>query len=194
MNLLRILYLSVFVTYALAAPSLSPPVLDTSKNDMLLPRRALSPRVPPGVITNQPAVGHVRWGNYPITFLITTAILPIASAVLPLADFYRQAHLAVINALTSGLTTNTFSFTLGALKLYVDTLDGGHIDWQMLIEFTNQMVVFATRGVTEHYVALVRDRVAGTLTAVALETGASMWLSGGSRSGLPTVKPLNQKA
>ena len=186
MNLLRILYLSAFFTYALAMPSPSSHVLDFSKNDIPLPRRALSPRVPPknpGLITNQPNVGHVKWGNYPITFLSTTAILPIAGAAIPLADFYRQAHGAVINAITSGLTTNTYSFTLGALKLYVDTLDGEHIDWQMLIQFTSQMVGFTNRGVTDHYVALVRDRLAGTLTVVALETAAgqaSMWLNGGT--------------
>ena len=186
MNLLRILYLSVFFTYALAAPSLSPHVLDTSKNDIPLPRRALSPRVPPknpGFITNQPKVGHVSWGPYPITFLSTTAILPIASAATPLANFYTQAHGAIITAITSGLTTNTYSFTLGALKLVVNTLDGDHIDWQMLIRFTSQMVYFANRGVTDQYVALVRDRIAGTLTVVALETAAGqarMWLNGGT--------------
>ena len=186
MNLLRILYLSVLFTYALAALSLPPHALDTSRNDIPLPQRALSPRVPPknpGFITSQPNVGHVKWGNYPITFLSTTAILPIASAAQPLADFYGQAHVAVINAITSGLTTNTYSFTLGALKLIVDTLDGEHIDWQMLIQFTSQMVYFANRGVTDQYVALVRDRIAGTLTVVALETAAgqgSMWLNGGT--------------
>ena len=175
MHLLRILYLSAFFTYALAAPSPSPHVLDPSKNDIALPRRALSPRVPPknpGFITNQPNVGHTRWGNYPITFLTTTAILPIASAAIPLADFYGQAHVAIINAITSGLTTNTYSFTLGALKLVVDTLDGEHIDWQMLIQFTSRMVGFANMGVTDQYVALVRDRIAGSLTVVALETAA----------------------
>ncbi|KAM0800323.1 hypothetical protein BDR22DRAFT_821805 [Usnea florida] len=187
MNLLRILYFSVFFTFALAAPSSSSPhVLDPSENDILLPHRALSPRVPPkgwGVITNQPTVSHTTWGNYPITFLATTAILPIAGAATPMADFYRQAHVAIINAITSGLTTNTYSFTFGALKLYVDTLDGGHIDWQMLIHFTSRMVGWSNRGVTDFYVALVRDRVAGSLTVVALETAAgtaSMWLSGGA--------------
>ena len=187
MNLLRILYLSVFFTYTLAAPSLSPPVRDTSKNDIPLPRRRdLAPRVPPknpGYITNQPTTSHARWGRYPITFLTTTAILPIAGAAIPLAEFYRQAALAIINAITSGLTTHTFSFTLGALKLYVDTLDGGSIDWHMLIEFTSRMVGYANQGVTDFYVALVRDIGAGSLTVVAFETAsglASMWLNGGS--------------
>lgn len=185
MHLLRILYLSSFFTYALAAPSPSPHVLDNSKNDNSLPQ-ALSPRVPPrhpGFITNQPTTSHVKWGNYPITFLTTTAIMPIVSAALPLADFYRQAHVAIINAITSGLTTNTYTFTFGALKLTVDRLDGDHIDWQMLIQFTSRMVGFANRGVTDFYVALVRDRLAGTLTVVALETAAgtaSMWLNGGT--------------
>ena len=100
-----------------------------------------------------------------------------------MAEFYQKAALEVIRVLSAQLVTNTFTFRLGALRLYVDTLDGGPINWQMLLSFASNMVGAANRGWTGHYGAFVKDRVTGVMTAVSLEAAggvARAWLSGGS--------------
>ena len=89
----------------------------------------------------------------------------------------------VVRALTSHVITHTFTFGLGALNFYVDTLDGSPIDWRMLASFTSSMVGAANRGWTGHFRALVKDRMTGALTVVSLEAAggvARAWLSGGS--------------
>ena len=176
MKLTIYLSISSLLACALAA------ILQPSPNDGPPTPNALHPRALPKFITTQSTGVHVIWGNYAINFWKSAAFLPLASAAHPMAEFYQRAALEVVRALTSHVITHTFTFGLGSLNLYVDTLDGSPIDWQMLASFASNMVGAANRGWTGHYGALVKDRMTGALTVISLEAAggvARAWLSGG---------------
>lgn len=161
----------------LAAPgpyiSVSPPP------DALL----LLPRARSDWITTQSTAKHVTWGKYAITIWQSTALLPVVAAAQPLQEFYQKATLAAIQAVGAKLVTSRYVFGLGSLKLYIDTLDGSPVDWDMVISFAGRMVGAAKTGWTDHYAAVVKDKVSGALTAISLQAAggtAVAWLSGGS--------------
>ena len=180
MALLRKLYFFMLFTFALTTPLKPAHLTDATLNDIPHSRNVLSPRVPPNWISTQSIGGHFTWGIYATSICKSTAILPIVAAARPMAGFYRQATLAAQRATTANLVTNSFTFGLGALTLYVDTLDGSPIDWDMVVQFAERMMVEANRGWPNHYGALVKNRVTGVLTLVSLEAASGAvgaWLN-----------------
>lgn len=182
MILLRNLGFSFLLTCALATTPRPPHSPETSPSIGQPSPNLLLPRVQPAWITTQSTGAHVTWGNYAITFWRSTAILPVVAAVQPMRDFYNKVTLAAIQAMGNRLVTSSYKFGLGALNLHVDTLDGSPIDWEMLISFAGNMVGMTNLGWTDHYAAVVKDKVTGVLTLVSLDAGgaAVAWLNGGT--------------
>ena len=182
MALLRNLYLIILITCARV--SFSQPAALPNVNPKIHPPSPdfLFPRAQHGVITTQSTGSHHTWGTYIVTFWQSTAILPVIAAAHPLETFYQQAHLAFINAHLSQTVTHAYTYSLGALTFYVDTLDGSPIDWQIVLQFTSYMVGMTNRGWLNHYAAFVKNLITGTMIAVSVGVadGAAMWLNGGT--------------
>ena len=179
MMLLRNLYLLTLFACALATAPHPLNAREPNPNTSPPAPNVLVPRVPPNWISTQSTGQHSTLGRYAVTFWRATAILPVVAAAQPLADFYRKATLAAVQAISAQLITNSYTFGLGALSLYVDTLDRSPIDMEMLIQFAGNMVGLTNRGWTDHYTALVKDQVTGALTLISLEAAggvAMAWL------------------
>ena len=178
MNLLRIVGLSFLLTYALATSPRPPRGPGTSLGVRQPSRNIVLPRW----LTTQSTGAHVTWGNYAVSFWRSTAILPVVAAAQPMRDFYRNFALAAIQAISNELVTNSYTFGLGALTLYVDTLDGSPIDWELMISIAAEMIGATNRGWTDHYAAVVKNTVTGVLTLVSLDAAGgatAAWLNGG---------------
>ncbi|KAF6238229.1 hypothetical protein HO173_003509 [Letharia columbiana] len=179
MMLLRSLYLLTLFACTLATAPHPLHVRETNPDPSPPAPNVLDPRVPPNWISTQSTGQHGTRGRYAVTFWKATAILPVVAAAQPLADFYRKATLAAVQAISAQLITNSYTFELGALNLYVDTLDRSPIDMELLIQFAGNMVGLTNRGWTDHYTALVKNQVTGALTLISLEAAggvAMAWL------------------
>ncbi len=110
-----------------------------------------------------------------------------------MAAFYRELALAAIRASSVNRLMSSCTFIFGSLNLYVDTLDGSPVNWDMVVRFAGNMLLATNRGWTGHYGALVKDTLTGVLTVVSLEAAggvAGMWLNGGVDVGDSADGPL----
>ncbi|KAF6222453.1 hypothetical protein HO133_001539 [Letharia lupina] len=177
--LLRSLYLLTLFACTLATAPHPLHVRETNPDPSSPTPTVLAPRFPPNWISTQSTGQHATSVRYAVTFWKATAILPVVAAAQPMADFYRKATLAAVQAIRAQSITNSYTFGLGVLNLYVDTLDRSPIDMEMLIQFVVNMVGVTNRGWTNHYAALVKDQVTGALTLISLEAAggvAMAWL------------------
>ncbi len=194
MILLWNLFLSVFVAGALAA--VPHPLRHVVESDPVIvpfaPRTLLS-RTSPRFTTSQYIGEHVLWGSYAIAFWKTAATIPVAAAAHSMAEFYQELALAAIRAFSANRVVSSCTFSFGALNLYVDTLDGSPVNWDMVVRFAGNMLLATNRGWTGHYGALVKDTLTGVLTVVSLEAAggvADLWLNGGVDMGESADGPL----
>ncbi|MCJ1453540.1 hypothetical protein MMC28_003887 [Mycoblastus sanguinarius] len=99
----------------------------------------------------------------------TAAVLPLMTASLDMNEFYNDVMAAANTAFLSKLVTNTYTVTLGCMRLFVDTLDGSPIEWAFVAHFGGKMLAMTSKGWTDHYTATFHNAKTGTVVLVSVQ-------------------------
>lgn len=135
--------------------------------------------------------GMVDWGEYTVWMWKFLPVYPTSVTAPALSDFYRGLGIQANAAAVAQTVTSPFSYTSGALRLDLTTVDGRPIDWDFAVWFAMKSMRMAERGWAAHYAMLVKEKGTGLGLLISLQVvGAAVGYLGGGLGVRPSVQVI----
>ena len=109
-----------------------------------------------------------------------------------MVDFYREFSVRASNSAPQvNSATNSVTYTSGALRLALSTIDRRPLDWDFVVWWALKQMRAADRGMTGHYIMFVKDKATGLGWLATLEVvGEAVAFLGGGLDGQAPVQVI----